>query len=204
MHFNSEKGPRKKLRLTEYDYRTTGYYYITLCTNHRECLMGEIINGQMHLNAAGLMVTQNFITIPERYFGWTIDSLIVMPNHVHAIFVMEGPARGPAPTRETKSMHNIESSLNSKTTTCQIKSISILSLPELMRNIKSYTTTCYRHGVHQQQWPPFSKCLWQRGYHDHIIRDSNSLDKIREYILNNPMQWELDKNNPMIFNNVSQ
>jgi len=77
-----------------------------------------------------------------------------MPNHIHAIVILSkfGPARGPAPT---------------------------IPLPELIRNLKSYTMTCYRHGVNEQNWPPYKQKLWQRNYYEHIIRNEKSLQTIR-------------------------
>ena len=38
--------------------------------------------------------------------------------------------------------------------------------------------------------------LWQRNFYEHIIRDENNLKRIREYIINNPLKWELDNENP--------
>lgn len=48
--YHAEKQPRKQLRIPGYDYRSPGYYFVTLCTNNRACLFGEVLNGKMHLN----------------------------------------------------------------------------------------------------------------------------------------------------------
>ncbi len=58
------------------------------------------------------------------------------------------------------------------------------------------TTKRYADGVKQLGWPPFPGRLWQRNYYEHIIRDEESLNRIREYIANNPLQWDLDRENP--------
>lgn len=94
-----------------------------------------------------------------------------MPNHLHGILIIHerGPAQGPAPT---------------------------LSLPDVMRNFKSLTTTYYMKGVKENKFEPFKNKLWQRNYYEHIIRKSESLDKIRQYIIDNPRKWEDDRENP--------
>lgn len=167
MNFNpAEKQPRKQLRMSDYDYKTPGYYFVTLCTHDRACLFGEISNGEMKLNAAGQMIQDVWNGISKRYTGWSVDTLIVMPNHAHVIIVLRDD---PPPT---------------------------LSLPELMRNIISYTMTCYRHGVYNNNWLEFHRHLWQRSYHEHVIRNESSLETIRNYIVNNPAQWEMDEDNP--------
>jgi len=54
----------------------------------------------------------------------------------------------------------------------------------------------YTIGVHNHQWKPFHKKLWQRNYYEHVIRNEDNLRQIREYIINNPLKWELDEDNP--------
>jgi putative transposase len=170
MHYTDRIEPRKRLRLLEYDYRMGGYYYVTLCTQNRQCLFGKIENC-MALNDAGLMVHNIWLDIGNKYDGFENDLFVVMPNHLHGILIIRerGPARGPAPT---------------------------LSLPDVMRNFKSLTTTFYMKGVEENQFEPFEKRLWQRSYYEHIIRKNESLEKIRQYIVNNPGKWEEDRENP--------
>ena len=174
MNFNpAEKQPRKQLRMFGFDYKTPGYYFVTLCTNDRACLFGEVLNGEICLNAAGKMIENVWRGISERYTGWSVDTLIVMPNHVHAIILF---------------CDKLSDKLTQRPAT--------LSLPELMRNVQSYTMTCYRHGVYTKNWLEFHRYLWQRSYYEHVIRNENSLENIRNYIVNNPAQWELDEDNP--------
>ena len=66
----------------------------------------------------------------------------------------------------------------------------------MVQRFKSLTTARYRQQVLNGKWPPFKGRIWQRNYHDHIIRNEQALQEIREYIQNNPLQWELDKNHP--------
>ncbi|MFQ5680636.1 MAG: transposase [Candidatus Omnitrophota bacterium] len=75
-----------------------------------------------------------------------------------------------------------------------------LSLPDIIHRFKTITTKKYIDGVKNNNWQPFNKHLWQRSFYDHIIRNDTSLHKIREYIINNPVNWDMDENN--IKNNV--
>lgn len=92
----------------------------------------------------------------------------IMPNHIHAIVVISGTAQRPSPT----------------------------SLSDIIKVLKTYTTWLYIKNVDQKKWLPFEKRLWQRGYYEHIFRNENSLENIQKYIMENPLKWEFDKENP--------
>ncbi len=79
---------RRSIRLGGYDYSHTGAYFVTICTQHRECLFGDIVNGKMILNDAGRMVQTGWDEIPTRYPGIDIDAFQIMPNHIHGIIVV--------------------------------------------------------------------------------------------------------------------
>jgi len=83
---------RRSIRLQGYDYSQAGAYFATICTQNRECLFGEIVNGEMWLNDAGKMIQAVWDEIPAYYLGIDIDSFIVMPNHIHGIVVIVGAA----------------------------------------------------------------------------------------------------------------
>lgn len=159
---------RKALRLAGYDYHAEAYYYITLCAQGRSCFFGEISNGKVLLNEAGKMVQKVLINVPVRFQNVNLDCFVVMPNHIHAIVVISGTAQGPSPT----------------------------SLSDIIKDLKTYTTWLYIANIHQKKWPAFEKKLWQRGFYEHIIRDEDSLKRIKNYIVENPLKWELDQENP--------
>ena len=79
-----------------------------------------------------------------------------------------------------------------------------LSLPDVVHRLKTLTTKRYSDGVKQHDWPPFPGKLWQRNYYEHIIRNENELNRIREYVVNNPLQWELDRENPAVQRHTGQ
>ena len=69
-------------------------------------------------------------------------------------------------------------------------------LPQIMQWFKTMTTNEYIRGVKQHGWPSFPGKFWQRNYFERVIRDEDELNRIREYIINNPLKWEEDKDNP--------
>jgi REP element-mobilizing transposase RayT len=155
------------MRLRHYDYSTSGAYFITICTQARVCLFGRVVDGEMEPSEAGKMIAQVWDEIPLQYPDVELDESVVMPNHFHGIIVLgdQGRAQGPAPT----------------------------SIPDIICHFKSLTTARYRHGVNALGWNPFPGKLWQRSYHDHVIRNQYDLDAIREYILSNPAGWTQDE-----------
>jgi len=178
MYTDYEFQSRKRLRLKNYDYSTHGYYFVTLCTENRDCLFGDIVNKIMVLNPAGNMIQSVWEGLSNLYPSVKVDSLIIMANHIHAVLVIENHLKA-----------------NNKTGSFNLSSN--LSLPTLMRNIKSYTTTLYIKGVKTENWLAFQNRLWQRSYHEHIIRNDRNLERIRQYIEDNPLKWDLDRNNPV-------
>ena len=180
-HYNPEIHHRRSIRLRGYDYTQAGAYFLTICTQYRECLFGEVIEDKIVLNDAGRMIQSIWDELPGHYLGVDIDAYVTMPNHIHGIIVLtddinglevhppSGQARGPAPT---------------------------LSLSDVVHRFKSLTTARYRHGVMEQNWLPFPGKLWHRNYYEHIIRNDDELNRVREYIAWNPARWIDDENNP--------
>jgi REP element-mobilizing transposase RayT len=169
-----ERASRKTLRIKKFDYKSAGQYFITFCTEGRRCLFGDRIESRVHLNEAGNILYQDINTIKNRYYGVDVDAFVIMPNHVHAIIILDSEER----KRRSSSTD--------------------VSLSDIVRNIKTYTTTAYIKGVHEKNWEPFHKRLWQRSYHEHIIRNDKSLENIRRYIIDNPKNWDQDQENPFL------
>jgi putative transposase len=90
MKYNSDKHKRRSVRLGGYDYSAPGAYFITLCTCQRQCLFGEVVAGQMELNATGLWVQACWQRLPHRFSQVTLDAFVIMPNHLHGILWLGG------------------------------------------------------------------------------------------------------------------
>jgi hypothetical protein len=94
MAYDPQRHHRRSIRLKGYDYTQPGAYFITICTHGRECLFGEIIDGEMHLNEAGQIVVQSWQDLPNHVPNVQLDAFVVMPNHVHGIIIITDHAGG--------------------------------------------------------------------------------------------------------------
>lgn len=157
---------RKSLRLRDYDYARVGMYFMTICAHDRACLFGSILADKMHMNELGSVIENCWNALPERHPQISLDAFVVMPNHVHGIVVIEAAEPGAMNRAPT--------------------------LGEVVRAFKARCTRAWNAATHR----PGHATLWQRNYHEHVIRNASDLTRIREYIENNPAQWAIDRNNP--------
>jgi REP element-mobilizing transposase RayT len=97
MPYNPAMHHRRSIRLSGYDYTQSGMYFVTICAYQKECLFGEIIDGEMQLNQYGQIVAQTYQWLSQRYPYICLDEWIIMPNHFHGIMVItDNPCRGVA------------------------------------------------------------------------------------------------------------
>jgi len=173
---------RRSIRLQGYNYANAVAYFVTICTQNRDCLFGNIIDGTICLNESGEMIQTVWDEIPDHYCGIEVDEFAIMPNHIHGIIVIVGA--GPCACPDVPLKKNGQPQGVAPTR---------LSLPDVVHRFKTLTTKRYTDGVKNQGWRPFARTLWQRNYWEHIIRSENDIYLTREYIHNNPAQWELDE-----------
>lgn len=187
---------RNTNRIPQHNYSAPGQYFVTVNSENHKQLFGTINNGQMILNEPGKMVNTLLQQIPENYPGTQIDQHIVMPNHIHAIIIIQNVVGvDPRVDPETNNESYDNNKLNHSGRT-QGSAPTILSLSHIAQRFKTLTTKKYIDGIKNNNWPAFNKRLWQRNYHDHIIRNDRSLNEIRQYIRNNPTTWQFDVENP--------
>jgi putative transposase len=283
MAYDPEKHHRRSIRLKGYDYTQPGAYFITICTHGRECLFGEIIDGEMHLNEAGQIVVQTWQDLPNHVPNVQLDAFVVMPNHVHGIIIITDHAEGigaglkparttmgpdsaadsgstagpgsvgagsvgagsvgagsvgagsePAPTTTTApgsaagfgpttgsgpvgagpTMGSGPTAAPGSTTgsdpvgagsepaptepaptepapTEPAPTRSSYGLPEIVRQFKTFSA----RRINELRGTPGTP-VWQRNYYEHIIRNESSLNRIRQYIAENPARWDADQENP--------
>lgn len=172
---------RKQIRLKQYDYSQNGFYYITMCTENRSCIFGNIFNGKMILNEFGKIVDKKIIEL-KIYKNVDVDIHCVMPNHVHLILNVGADPR-VRPNNNNPRVNVLGSTQGSTPT-----------IGEYVKRLKTLTTRIYIENVKNNNWPLFDKRLWQRNYYEHIICNEIELKKIREYIKNNPLFWNQDIN----------
>ena len=217
--FNPDTHHRRSFRLKAYDYSTVGAYFVTIVTQERLCLFGDVTDGEAQLTDAGKMIRQVWHEIPTRFPSFEMDEFIVMPNHIHGILIIHSPVgvplvgtQGAAHARTTDSPSFVGAlpadaarpTYGDRATTRVVPTEDgTVTLGEVVGTYKSLTTQQYGKGVETQGWPPFNKRLWQRNYYERVIRDNRELNGAREYIANNPTQWELDAENPSLGSTLS-
>ena len=163
-------------RLKGWDYRNPGYYFVTICTKNREPYFGCVVHGVMALSPVGEIAVQCWREIPHHHAGIELDEFVIMPNHMHGIVII---------CNSVETLH--ATSLRRETSMSKI-SPKARSLGVIIRSYKSAVTRLA--GL-----AGFKKFAWQARYYDHIVRDKNSLCNIRQYIIDNPARWELDREN---------
>ena len=163
--------------MRDFDYTQSGYYFVTICTHERQCVLGNIIDGRALLSNAGKIASDCWQDLANHYAHIDLDEFVVMPNHLHGIIVLsdsgeavnaQGPRAGfkPAPTRRH-------------------------SLSEIIRAFKTFSGRRINR-IRNRTGEP----VWQRNYYERVIRNEKTLLAAREYIVNNPAKWSEDKYNP--------
>jgi putative transposase len=155
-------------RLKSWDYSTPGGYFVTICMHLRKPFFGMIKNLEMHLSPLGEIVKEEWEKTASIRASVEIDEYVIMPNHLHGIIIIREvvgtPRWGVQKSEETKSD----------------------SLGLIIGQFKSACTRRIRADLAKD-------FAWQSRFYDHVIRDETDLQRIREYIRDNPKKWEMDK-----------
>lgn len=180
------KHHRRSIRLKDYDYSSAGAYFVTICAHNRDCLFGEIIDGEMVLNDAGKMVERCWLEIPDHYPSVELDEFVIMPNHIHGIIVIPDfvGVQDFEPLQQT-----IKSDKSDILKKNRFQHIIPRSIGAIIRGFKIGVTKWFRNNTN-------IVFVFQRNFYEHIIRDESDLNRIREYIVNNPARWQDDEENP--------
>jgi putative transposase len=178
-YFNN-KYKTSTIRMNHWDYSWPAMYYVTICTQNRRCCLAEIKNEQVYLSEMGNVVFEDLVNIPILRTYVTLDHFIIMPNHLHAIFILNDDNDfGHPQGRDT---------VNRVSTERKFGALPPKSLSVIINTFKGGVTRhCHEKGLN---------CIWQPNYYEHVIRDYEDLGRIREYIAHNPINWEFSKNNP--------
>lgn len=168
---------RRSIRLSDIDYSKPGAYFLTICTQRREFLFGEISNGRMHVDTYGDIIYECWAELPKHYANIQLDSFVVMPNHIHGIVVIIDDISVGAIHESPLPRNKIERRR--------------MLIPKIVGRFK--TNSAKR--INQLRKTPEVR-VWQRNYFEHIVRNEKALRRIREYIITNPDRWQYDKENP--------
>jgi putative transposase len=170
---NGNHPDRHSVRLPHYDYRRGGGYFVTVCSHQRRCNFGDIHDGKVSLSRLGRIVESAGHNLPEHHPHVVLDEFIIMPNHIHGTLFLTDRAdtAGCVPTK-------------------RFGALGPGSLSAVIRSFKAAVT---------KQAHETLRCtdsFWQPRFYEHVIRNDEDLYNIRKYIQENPLKWELDKENP--------
>jgi REP element-mobilizing transposase RayT len=172
--YDPEIHHRRSIRMRGYDYAQPGAYFVTVCTQDNRHLFGDVVEGQMRLNESGETVRACWLWLAKRYSHVELDEWIVMPNHIHAIVRIHDRrgGSGTAPGGASRCAPT----------------------KPLGRLIGAFKTVSTKRFNEIRGTP--GTVVWQRNYYEHIIRNEDECEKIREYVRRNPLLWACDRYNP--------
>jgi REP element-mobilizing transposase RayT len=175
MTFNPDIHHRRSIRLRDYDYSQNGAYFLTFCTIDRDCYFEQFPQLRE-------IVINEWNNIPVRFANAELDEYVVMPNHFHGIIILKpghpqenkGHPQGDAPTLGT-----------------------------IVGAFKSLCVNTWLRVIESENFNARGK-FWQKNYYEHVIRSEEEMNRIRQYIIDNPLQWQMDRENPMPCNQRQQ
>jgi len=209
---------RRSIRLKNYDYSGEGLYFITLCTTDRQHIFGEILNGEMHLNSLGKIASEEWKKTPEIRKNTSLGEFIIMPNHFHAIISIDykikdngkenlGKFQSPSQTigaiirgfkgATTKRINNLIRENRENTDSTGVLQYAPTDQPANAST--NAPTEAPTNESKESQFAPTTinlsgeGSIWQRNYYEHIIKSEKAFNNISNYIINNPLNWKIDK-----------
>ena len=186
--FNPDIQHRRYVRLKGFDYSKAGAYFVTVCAWQRGCLFGEIVDGEMRMNEYGNIVKACWDDIKNRYQQVESDVFVIMPNHLHGIITITDNVGAGSPRPETNNPMETAPQENGRETLPLQKH----TLGQIMGYFK-YQSTKRINEIRDNPGCP----VWQRNFYEHVIRNEEELNGVRQYIIDNPLKWELDEENPV-------
>ena len=163
--FDPFRHHRQSLRLRQYDYKTAGSYCVTLCTQNRQMLFGEVAGNKVNLTEIGDIVCSEWLATAQRFPSIMLDEFIVMPNHFHGIVFLNPPGQ-------------------------EISADILPTLGDMVGAFKSLSTKAVRHSTGDVVCK-----FWQKNFYEQIIRSDAMLNGLRQYIQDNPCRWQDDPEN---------
>jgi REP element-mobilizing transposase RayT len=188
-------------RLKNWDYGWNAFYFVTICTANREFFFGNIVNGEMKLSEIGAKADKYWLEIPEHFPFVKLDVHVVMPNHVHGLIIIDKPdGRNDEKNEKRNTEYNASCGAERNVERQNFASLPPQStqspntknkfgpqsqnLASIIRGFKiGVTKYAQNHNI---------DFAWQSRFHDHIIRNDEEYQRIKNYIINNPKNWKDD------------
>jgi putative transposase len=191
-------------RLKGWDYGSNASYFVTICTQGRECYFGSIINGKMELTEIGIITQKYWLKIPEHFPFVDLGAFVVTPNHVHGIIIINKTdderyderydgrydGRNDGRNVETQNFASLQLPQSPQSQHYQSKN----KFGPQSKNLASIIRG-FKIGVTKNARQIHAGFAWQPRFHDHIIRNDESFQRIKSYINENPMKWMEDTYN---------
>lgn len=210
----AEKLVRRSLRSKGYDYSDSGAYFVTVCTDERVCYFGNIVDGIMISFPIIDVAREIWLDIPNIFPYVDLDAFIIMPNHIHGIVIIKkehknlhhknpkddkslrrslfNQAHIDCGNRKRNGFNHTSSVFMSRSSTEKKDWILTKHPGQTLGKIVRYFKAKSARIIHDNGFPRFD---WQSNYFEHIVRSAKELNAIREYIINNPIRWTLDREN---------
>ena len=165
-HLFNNKYRIQTTRLQGWDYSSSGWYFITVCTKDHEMYFGKIQNDEMYLSELGYIAAGNWLAMFRVYKVLIMDTWIIMPNHFHCLIGIDNPGRSVYQPNAFQRM--VKNSISS-----------------VINHFKGRVTKYAK-----KENLPFQ---WQSRFYDHMVREADEFKRIQQYIINNPKNWYQDK-----------
>ena len=191
-------------RLKNWDYSSEAIYFITMVAQNRECIFGKIENGEMVLSNKGKIIKNELLKSYKIRDNWVFHNCIIMPNHIHLLIEISNNYDLLVETHRSASKTAELPSMEINDNTSQLQSADRLALSRKSNSISSFVAIFKSVTTHQINLlegdalrcvSTEQRCvskIWQANYHDHIVRNYDSFEKIYLYIKNNPKNWNND------------
>lgn len=170
MRYNPEIHHRRSIRLKNHDYSLDGAYFVTMCTFDRGCYFDQFEQLRQ-------IIEKHWQSMPKRFLEVELDEYVIMPNHFHAIIILrtdDGRLQAAQPQEAPRPKANLGEIIGAFKSLC---------VNEWLRVIKEKNINTRGR-------------FWQGNYYEHIVRNDEEMERIRQYIADNPRQWKLDRENP--------
>lgn len=178
---DTKQSQRRSLRLQEYDYSQEGAYFVTICTRNKALLFEN--------KKIRAIAEQCWLEIPNHFPNVQLDERVIMPNHMHGILIITDKCKDA--THFTTSISNVRRDDPMGRPYIRPHGPAPGSICTIIGQFKSVATK----RIDKLRQTPDVR-LWQRNYYEHVIRNEHDVNEIRQYILDNPVKWDMDENNP--------
>jgi putative transposase len=176
MLYDPARHHRRSIRLPGYDYGQPGVYYVTLTLQDREPILGSVVGDDVQLSILGEIALAEWLRTPTIRPEVTLDEFVIMPDHLHGIIVI---------CEERNGVSFVGANSDSPRRFTPFRSPS-RTVGAIIRGFKGASTK----RINQQRGTPGVR-LWQRNYYEHIVRNERDHRRIQQYILENPMRFNL-------------